>query len=92
MARSIPCISMYDHVNTSLNPLKSLVYAINPLGKHEALMMLFSITIGLVDMFIFIVGVISEIFPSLKALEVGMRLQNQSTFPRGIKSLVSMVY
>ena len=76
MVGSIPGISIYDHVNTFLNSLKSLMYAITSSREWEAPTMMFSITLGVVNMLIVIVGEILDMFPSSKASRVGMGLWN----------------
>jgi hypothetical protein len=58
-------------------------------GVQAAPMMTSSITPGLTEMSILMVGEMLAKLPSSKASGAGMGLLNQSTIPEGIKSLVS---
>jgi hypothetical protein len=62
------------------------------LGEHATPRVISSMTLGLMEMSILIVGEIFSIFPSSKASGAGIGFLNQSTWPGGMKSLASMAH
>jgi hypothetical protein len=86
---SRPGISVYDQEKISLNSWKRALYAVISSGVHTSPMMISSMISGLMEMSILMVGEMLARLPSSKASGAGMRLWNQSTVPKGIKSLVS---
>jgi hypothetical protein len=55
-------------------------------------MVISSMVLGLMEMSILIVGEMLAMFPSLKALGAGIGFLNQSIYPEGMKSLVSIAH
>jgi hypothetical protein len=60
-------------------------------GEHVYPKVIYSMVLGLIKMSILIVDEIFSIFPSSNVLGAGISFLNQCTWPRGMKSLASMV-
>jgi hypothetical protein len=91
MVGSNPGISVYDQENTSRYSWNRDLYATISSGEHASPRVISSMTLGLTEMSILMVGEILAMLPSSNVSGVGIGFLNQSTWPEGMKYFSSMV-